>query len=296
MKCHSKIRYVSGVMRRALRNMQYAIRNTNAAFTLVEVMTALVILTIISSSVLVVINRCMALAADSAMRMQAFEVARDNMETLLSRDSVNEMVEYGSSVKHPEIQWKTAVETFYEPVTEQIWVRAICSAEYAGTAGDVQTIELTHWLTGLTKEQIIQMIEEMQKGLSAEEVIGTAEDAADYTGVDVATIQQWVEKGMPKTEDGFYIKDWLDLYARTNGEPTAEDKERLMKKDADLEKVKGEQDKQEREGMPDEANKPNEVNKPDEQNVDTLCGHTMEEVMQMSADELYQLLLNCDQS
>jgi hypothetical protein len=239
----------------------------------------------------------MASAADSALRMQAFEVARDNMETLLSKDSVNEMVEYGSSDKHPEIQWKTAVETFYEPMTEQIWVRAICSTEYADTAGDVQTIELTHWLTGLTKEQIIQMIEEKQKekGQSAEEVIETAKEAADYAGVDVATIQQWVENGMPKTENGFYIKDWLDLYARTNGEPTAEDKERLMKKDADLEKMKSEQDKQEREGMPDEANKPNEASKPDEQNVDTVCGHTREEIMQMSIDELYQLLLNCNQ-
>jgi hypothetical protein len=280
MKCHSKQILLSA-----------------PAFSLVEVVTALIILTLISSSVLVVINRCMASTADSALRMQAFEVARDNMETLLSKDSVNEMVEYGSSDKHPEIQWKTAVEAFYEPVTEQMWVRAICSAEYADTTGDVQTIELTHWLTGLTKEQIIQMIEEKQKekGQSAEEVIETAKEAADYAGVDAATIQQWVENGMPKTENGFYIKNWLDLYARTNGEPTAEDKERLMKKDADLEKVKGEQDKQEREGMPDEANKPNEASKPDEQNVNTVCGHTREEIMQMPIDELYQLLLNCDQ-
>jgi prepilin-type N-terminal cleavage/methylation domain-containing protein len=163
MKCHSKIRYVSGVMRRALRNTQYAIRNMNTAFTLVEVMTALIILALISSSVLIVINRCMACAADSALRMQAFEVARDNMETLLSKDSVNEMVEYGSSDKHPEIRWQTTVEAFYEPVTEQMWVRAICSAEYADTAGEAQTIELTHWLTGLTREQLIQMIKQEQE-------------------------------------------------------------------------------------------------------------------------------------
>jgi prepilin-type N-terminal cleavage/methylation domain-containing protein len=243
-------------MRRALRNTQYAIRNTNTAFTLVEVMTALVILAIISSSVLVVINRCMASSADSALRMQAFEVARDNMEALLSKDSVNEMAEFGSSVKYPEIQWKTIVEVFYEAGTEQIWVRAICSAEYTDTAGEVQTIELTHWLTGLTKEQLIQMIEEKQKekGQLTEEVIETVEEAAGYAGVDVATIQQWVEKGMPKAEDGFYIKDWLNLYARTNGEPTVEDKERLAKGDV-----------------------------------------AREELLQMSIEELYQLLLGYDQ-
>jgi hypothetical protein len=136
------------------------------AFSLVEVVTALIILALISSSVLVVISRCMACAADSALRMQAFEVARDNMETLLSKDSVEEMVEYGSSDKYPEIQWQTAVEAFYEPVTERMWVRAICSAEYADTAGDVQTIELTHWLTGLTREQLIQMIKREQERLS----------------------------------------------------------------------------------------------------------------------------------
>ncbi len=130
-------------------------------FSLVEAVTALIILALISSSVLVVINRCMASATDSELRMKAFEVARDNMETLLSRNSVEEIVEYGSSDKYPEIQWQTTVELFYEPVIEQMqmWVKAICSAEYINTAGQVRTIELTHWLTGVTREQLIQMIE-----------------------------------------------------------------------------------------------------------------------------------------
>jgi hypothetical protein len=133
------------------------------AFSLVEVVTALIILAFISFSVLVVINRCMASAADSELRMQAFEVARDNMETLLSKDSVEEMVEYGSSVKYPEIKWQTTVEMFYEPEASeqmQVWVRGVCSAEYTDAAGEVQTIELTHWLTGLTKEQLIEMLKQ----------------------------------------------------------------------------------------------------------------------------------------
>jgi len=134
-----------------------------AAFSLIEVMTALGILALISSSVCVVINRCMASAADSAQRYQAFEVARDNMETLLSKDSVKEMVEYGQSDKYPQIQWQTTVETFYEPITERMWIQAICSAEYTDTAGEVQTVELTHWLTDLTKEQLLQIIEEQEK-------------------------------------------------------------------------------------------------------------------------------------
>lgn len=135
------------------------------AFSLVEAVTALIILALVSSSVLVVINRCMASAVDSSLRMQAFEVARDNMETLLSKDSVNEMVEYGSSDKYPGIQWQTTVEVFYEPVMgqTQIWVRGICSAGYTDTAGEAQKIELTHWLTGLTREQLIQMVKQTQE-------------------------------------------------------------------------------------------------------------------------------------
>jgi hypothetical protein len=135
------------------------------AFSLVEVVAALIILALISSSVLVVINRCMASAADSQMRMQAFEVARDNMGTLLSKDSIEEMVEYGSSVKYPEIRWQNTVEVFNEPMMKQMefWVRAICSAEYTDSAGQTQTIELIHWLTTLTKEQVIQMLKEKEQ-------------------------------------------------------------------------------------------------------------------------------------
>jgi len=132
------------------------------AFSLIEAVTSLIILALISSSVLAVINRCMVSAADSTVRMQAFEVARDNMETLLSKDSVEETTEYGSSDKYPQIQWETTVEAFYEPAEEQIWAKAVCSAEYDDTAGETQTVELTHWLTALTKDQLIQMIENKQ--------------------------------------------------------------------------------------------------------------------------------------
>ncbi len=133
------------------------------AFSLVEAVTALIILALISASVLVVVNRCMASAVDLTARMCAFEVARENMEKLLSSRSVTEMVEYGSSDKYPEIQWQTVVEVFYDPLTLRMWLQGICSADYTDAAGKVQTIELTHWLTDLTKEQLFQIIEEKKK-------------------------------------------------------------------------------------------------------------------------------------
>jgi DNA polymerase III alpha subunit (gram-positive type) len=141
------------------------------AFSLVETVTALIILAITTSSVLVVINRCVSSTADSAIRRQAFEVARDNMETVLTSTSVSEMVEVGASDKYPQIQWQTTIEPFYEPVTERMWVQAVCSAEYTDTAGELQTVELTHWLTDLTKEQLLEIIEQryLEKQQLAEE-------------------------------------------------------------------------------------------------------------------------------
>lgn len=100
------------------------------AFSLVEVMVALAILALISSSVLVVIDRCIASAADSALRMKAFEIARENMEQLLASASVKESVEYGISENYPDIGWQTVVETFYEPLTARMWIRGVCSAQY----------------------------------------------------------------------------------------------------------------------------------------------------------------------
>jgi len=121
---------------------------TKRAFSLVEVLTALAVLALISSSVLVVINRCVASAADSALRIQAFEVARENMEKLLASTSLEEGVEYGESDKYPEITWTTIVETFYEPITARMWARGVCSAEYKIRKGRSRRLSLpTGWPT-----------------------------------------------------------------------------------------------------------------------------------------------------
>jgi len=205
-------------------------------FSLPEVVAALVILGLVSSSVLVVINRCMVSATDSALRMRAFEVARENMEALLSRDSVKEMVEYGSSDKYPGIEWQTVVETFYEPLTARMWIQAVCSAEYTDTDGEVQTVELTSWLTNVSEADVRKILEEQQKEdeLLAEQIIETEEEAADYAGVDEQTIRQWVENGMLKTKDGYYIKNQLDLYRDNDGNPSVEDREWQAQADAYL--------------------------------------------------------------
>lgn len=195
-------------------------------FSLAETLTALVILAFISGSVLVVINRYMASAADSVLRMQAFEIARTNMEKLLTLTSVQESVEYGSSEMYPDIQYQIVVEPFYEPITAAMWIQAVCSAEYTDSQGQTQTVELKHWLTDVTKAELLKILQQKEAELAGE-VIETLEEAAEYAGVDVQTVEQWVENGMPLTEDSFYIMSQLDLYKETNGNPTIEDKMRL---------------------------------------------------------------------
>ncbi|MHC4171941.1 MAG: hypothetical protein ACYTBX_00315 [Planctomycetota bacterium] len=248
MRCHSK-KIVNSEQRtadseRKLNAIRYTLY-TKPAFTLGEVIIALAILALISSSVLVVIGRCAASAANSELRMQALEVARENMEALLAADSVKETIEYGQSDKYLEIEWQNVVETFYEPITARMWIRAVCKAEYDDTAGELQTVELTHWLTDLTREQLLQIMreEEKEKEDLADELIETVEEAAEYAGVEPETIEQWLENGMLTTEDGSFVKRNLDIYRQNDGNPSPEDKQLQAKSIADLREPTTEQDR-----------------------------------------------------
>jgi type II secretory pathway pseudopilin PulG len=200
------------------------------AFSLVETVTALIILALVTSSVLVVISRCIGSAADSVIRRQAFEVARDNMETLLTSSTVSETTDMGTSDKYPAIQWQTTVEPFYEPVTDRMWIQAVCSAEYTDTTGELQTVKLTHWLTDLTKEQLLQMLQQRYEKLAEDQLLKTVEEAARYVDVDVETIKQWVQNGMHTTKEGYYIKNYLELYKKYSGNPPAEEISTVQKK------------------------------------------------------------------
>ena len=257
---------------------------TKPAFTLGEVVAALAILALISSSVLVVINRCIASAADSRLRLQALEVARENMEKLLSANSVKETVEYGESDKYPQIEWQTVVETFYEPITARMWIRGVCSAEYNDIEGELQTVELTHWLTDLTKEQLLQIMKEQEKEDEqlAGELIETLEEAALYADVEVETIEQWIENGMLTTDDGFFVKRNLDIYKLSNGTPSPEEKQLQVKSKADL---RGPTSKQ---GEPGGQKAGGEQGWQDE--IDPKTGLTYGELEEMDFSEIWELM------
>jgi prepilin-type N-terminal cleavage/methylation domain-containing protein len=251
------------------------------AFSLVEVLMALAILALISSSVLVVIDRCVASAAASTLRMRAFEVARENMEKLLASASVKESIEYGESEKYPDIGWQTVVETFYEPITARMWIRGVCSAQYNDPNGQEQTVELTNWLTDLTKAQLLQLEkrDETEQGDLSAELIETMEDAADYAGVDVETIEQWLQNGLLTTEDGSFIKNNLDLYMRSNGNPSPEEKNQQAKSVADLKNKKS---------MSGEGASADQQAGQDE--IDPKTGLTYGELEKMDFSEIWDLM------
>ncbi len=300
MNCHSEKKENN---KKRLKNDTRKINAGNypiSAFSLIEIMAALIILALICSSVLMVYRRSITTAIDSQLRTKAFEIARENMEKLLVSDSVQESVEYGTSDRFPEIEWQTVIETFFEPLTSRMWVQAICSAVYTDSQGQEQTVELTHWLTDLSRQDMLKILQERQQDKFLEwlasQLIETIEDAAVYAGVSIETIEQWVDNGMLTTEDGSFVKENLDLFNETDGNPT---EEQIAGQTDPTEQIppigpdqSDNQGGEETGGEDDGDGQPN-GEEPDYTYV--LCGvtYTFDELMAMPFDELFDLVWNC---
>jgi type II secretory pathway pseudopilin PulG len=252
------------------------------AFTLLEVITSLAILALASSSVLLVIQRCVATAANSAFQTVAFEMARENMEKLLASEPLSEQVEYGTSERYPNITWRTVVEAFSEPVAGQMWLRAVCSAEYTDATGQTQTVQLVHWITTLTDQQAEELLDDEDlETLAAEQLLDTVEGAARYAGVDADTIGQWVENGLLTTADGAFIKHNLDIYVRSHGDPTDEEKALQVESIAALALMR--QETAGRSGRETDTSTPSS-------GVDPATGLRYDELEKMEVPEVMELL------
>ncbi len=157
----ARVAKIAGIKNRSL--MFAALKGRANAFTLIEVVAAVTILVIIGSTILVSLNNNLQAAVNIKLRREAFEVARENMETLLASASIKENIEYGVSEQYPNIEWDSTVEAFFEPVTGRMWIRAICGADFLDAAGETQRVELTHWITSLNRQQIAQLIDQKRK-------------------------------------------------------------------------------------------------------------------------------------
>lgn len=132
------------------------------AFTLIEIVTSLVVLALIVSGSLVVINNCLESSADMRLRMAAFSLARENMERLLAAGALPESIEYGDSNSVVGVTWETRVEPFYDPHTNRMWLRGVSSASWYDAAAQLKTIEFTHWLTDLSSEDTAKILRREQ--------------------------------------------------------------------------------------------------------------------------------------
>jgi len=74
--------------------------------------------------------------------------------------------------------------------------------------------------------------------IASEHVIDTQKEAARYAGVNPRTVRRWVEAGMPKTEDGKYIRQMLDIYKANEGSKASEHKDKKIEAEADYKNIK----------------------------------------------------------
>jgi prepilin-type N-terminal cleavage/methylation domain-containing protein len=296
MKCSSK-------------NNLFGAEHQPKGFSLIEIIASLIILALICSSIFMVIDRCLNSTADISLKIQAFEVARENMETLLSRKGVKEKVSYGTSKRYPYINWETIVETFEEPIGSQMWVRAVCSANYIDSQGTEQEVELRHWLTNISKRQMIDILEQMDKRerILKEQLITAPLEAAAYADVSPETIQMWLDNGMPTAVNGAFIKDALDLYKISGGYPSKENIARIENmyrfiSQSTTEEIATSPTELAPESQPTSTREddtftgtgrqgqPNLSNPQDR--VEIIQGHTREELDQMSFEAIWKLIVS----
>jgi hypothetical protein len=222
------------------------------------------------------------------MRMEAFELVRENMEEILAGESVEETVEYGRSDKYPDITWETVVEAFADPVMGTMWVRAVCSADYKDSAGELQTVKLERWITELSDQQAGQLAGEPKtvEELTAEQLLDSVEKAAEYAGVDPETIDAWIADGLVTTEDGGFIKHNLDVYTRSDGKPTGLEKGQQVKSIEELAELLNAQ-RQDAEQTPEGLRSPD--------GRDPLTGVPQERLDRMDVGETMRMLMDREQ-
>ena len=135
---------------------------SNKAFTLVEIAVAIVVVGLIVSSAMAIIDRLVGAMTDMRLRSEAFEIARNKMETLLAQSKVQDLTDYGTSETRPDIQWQTTIEPFYEPITHQMWIRAVSSAGFNDSKGKFQSVDLEHWITNLSPQLVKQILDQQK--------------------------------------------------------------------------------------------------------------------------------------
>jgi len=141
------------------------------------------------------------------------------------------------------------------------------------------------------REQLLQLMEAeaAEKNMLAGMLIGSIEDAAAYAGVDVETVEKWLDNGLATVEDGSFVKENLDLYKNSGGAPTVEQQQAQVQSTDEL--VTPEELEEPNSSMPDEQEPtPEEIETWLDQ-IEPTTGLTNREVEEMSVEDLFELLM-----
>lgn len=178
----------------------------SSGFTLVEVAVTIVVVGLIVGSSMTILDRLIGAMGDMRLRSEAFEIARQNMETLLSETKAADLSEYGTSEICPEVQWQTAIEPFYEPISKKMWIRAVCSAGFNDSKGQYQSIDLEHWLTNLSADVVRQIIQQQKAEDDYLDLLSGTASGQEEAAVQETTMAYLEEAGL----DVDKYSDFLD--------------------------------------------------------------------------------------
>ena len=132
-------------------------------FTLIEAIAALAIVGFVCGTVVLVINNSLDAMTDYQSRLRAIDAARENIELILSNETLPEFSESGISELYPDIEWTRGVEVATFPASGKFWLRAFSSANFYNTDGELEEIEFENWLTPLSPQQERLVREDRQK-------------------------------------------------------------------------------------------------------------------------------------
>lgn len=175
------------------------------AFTIVEVLAAMIIVGMIAGSVMVVINNCIESIDEMCVRQEAFELAKENIEKVLLSSKVKESIESGTSDINPEVECEVKIRA-EDSKTEDggMWVQATITSTFKDENNKPQTIEFNTWLTKLTEAEEKQLLRERA-------IWGNDFDSVDP--VDPADPDVPVEQEQPKTiENPQTMDEWMMVF------------------------------------------------------------------------------------
>lgn len=200
----------------------------SSGFTLLEVVVALMLLGVICASLFVVMERCMVSVTDMIWERRAFEVARENLEQVLCRTSVNEQEDedYGQSERYPQIAWGTTMDIYTDPIDGSLsWLKVVCTAEYEDTEGETQTVSLSHLLCSISESEDDP---NQVDGFEDWKVYTSDNEAAADLGIDVEQIIEFKDNDMLLTDANLCIRHNCQIFIDAGGDPNEVERARQV--------------------------------------------------------------------